>query len=138
MKKLSLILLLIHFSSANAYSQDSLFVFPSRSGVDVTINSIVNKEIDIYEFKYVIKVNENSSQKLEEFFIEIHSGINEIISPENWLGLVSRGENSIILWGSDDKVFDILIGQSLNGFKIKSQGLPAIVKYYARGNAEIM
>ena len=137
MKKISFILFLILLSSANAKSQDSLFVFPSRSGVDVTINSIVNKEIDVYEFKYVISVTENSTQQLEEIFIEIHSGISEIISPENWLGLISRGENSTILWGSDDKMFDIVIGQSLNGFSTKSQGLPAIVKYYARGNAEI-
>jgi len=137
MKKISLVLFLILVSVASAESQDSLFVFPSRSGVDVTINSTTNMEIDVYEYKYTTKVNENSTQQLEEFFIEIYSDISEIISPEGWLGLLSRGVNSTIVWGSDDKIFDVAIGQSLNGFSIKAQGLPAIVKFYARGYVEI-
>jgi hypothetical protein len=40
------------------------------------------------------------------------------------------------MWASRDSILDIMPNSKLNGFKFKSQGLPTIVKFYARGAVE--
>jgi hypothetical protein len=128
------------------------YIVPRADQVNVTLNvSIIeNEENGMYEYNYKIINNKESVQELERFFVE-YDGVNpEVINPNNWRNTLSRtiktyedqpdmieesrtpNKKLRVTWYARFNYF-LKSNNIQEGFILKTNGLPAIVNFYALG-----
>ena len=133
-----LTLLIVVGFLGEAVSQDTVIVlrYPSASNVNILLECSVAKLNRAARYSYELKSMFDSQQRVGEFFVDIESEIDTIISPNHWRGAKSHTRRAV-MWFSRDSTADIPPGGRLGGFNLLSRGLPAIGIYYARGYVPI-
>jgi hypothetical protein len=104
--------------------------------VDIFMSNTVVKCPNEFSYSYKIRNDKSSKQKLVEFFIEYESPVCSLSAPSGWLGLISNVRKKVVMWSSNDSIYDVLPGNEVSDFSFRTTGLPAIVTFYARGFVE--
>ena len=106
------------------------------NNVIVNVNSKITKENNFYSYNYTVHSDSTSKQRINYFTVECITDSVTKTQPQGW---DSRGH---WVWNQDGwgtKIFywhkpkEILPGQTLDSFKIKSPQMPFIALYVVRG-----
>ncbi|MBI4824150.1 MAG: hypothetical protein HY805_07990 [Nitrospirae bacterium] len=143
MKKIALMLSLISIliMPGLAFSITCSEYFTSVKEIDVKIYSSAERTVSGFKYNYLLSSSQKSVQEVWSFYVEHYSPLVNATSPRGWSGMGTGITNgSPYSWASDEyesDEFNIKPGASLNGFGMQSEGLPAIVTYYAHGWREL-
>ena len=108
--------------------------FPSTKNIDVKVYSSVEQHPDGFKYSYALTSSQISVQEVSDFMVEFYSPISNTKTPKGWFGMATGiPPGSPYSWASEEVKDNIKQGESINGFAMQSEGLPAIVTYYAHG-----
>lgn len=132
-KKLMGLLILFQFSFIKAQDEPYVFVYPKADKIDPILECKIFMKENVLTFNYNLVSLGNSEQNIWTLRITYKdNSVSGYEAPEGWL--VRKPNNKkFISWGADDIENFIPPGISLNDFKILSNGLPSISKYYIQG-----
>lgn len=123
----------ISYSSSEPYPE----IVP-KNKLTANASCIVAKEVDSYKYKYMIKNDISSLQKIVSFGLDNYSeNINNFLAPEHWEFSVWGGSNFLLghvelpVWNYPN-VFINSTGE-LEGFSFSSTGIPVITNVYIQG-----
>lgn len=108
----------------------------SAKNIDVKVCASAEKTTNDFKYDYMLASSQKSVQEVSDFMVEFYSPISNTLAPKGWFGMgTGLTGGSPFAWGALEE--NIKHSESLAGFSMQSEGLPAIVTYYARGWVEM-
>jgi len=112
---------------------EECYTYPSAKEIDVKVNAFVNLGTNGFKYEYSLNSSSKSVQDVWNFMIEILPNMIPE-SPFGWIGKkIEGGDYPVFSWFSASPGKNVKPGMFLDGFIIKSLGLPTITTYYVAG-----
>ena len=116
-------------------TQPSPNEFLPRNLLSATMKTTVGFDGSRYTYSYVVRNQESSKQKIDELMIgtSVDSAGFSYTSPNKW---IVGGKRDLCIGWRAVPLFDLYIlpGKSKSEFSFSTNNLPALVKFYIRGN----
>ena len=124
------------FFSTKLLAQDSsyyIYVFNSAKEISFDLSCAVELVNNNYEYRFSINCLPKSEQDITRFMVEVISSVLLISSPDGWRGGHYSTAKETVNWSTTDSTLRIQPGETLNGFKFSSIGVPIISNSFSRG-----